>query len=237
MLINYNIQGSEKAQSLSLDRVCVIVLAGGKGSRLEPLTQTRCKPAVSFGGRYSLIDVPISHSLSSGLTNIYVVGQYLSYSLANHLSRTYLNYGVQQRRIQLLTPEERAGEKIWYEGTADAVRQNLHYFSDIAADYFLILSGDQLYNIDFHEMIEFGLRTDASMVVATQPVAEKDAKRMGIMRLAHGSSQVIDFVEKPQEREVLQKYAADDFTLNRMGFDGDNRNYLGSMGIYLMKRA
>ncbi|MCP5469627.1 MAG: glucose-1-phosphate adenylyltransferase [Chlamydiales bacterium] len=238
MLINYTSQAVEKtAPSIPLDRICVIVLGGGKGSRLDPLTKTRCKPAVSFGGRYSLIDVPISHSLSSGLTNIYVIGQYLAYSLHNHLSRTYLNYGVQQNRIQMLVPEERDGQKIWYKGTADAVRQNLHYFADIAADYFLILSGDQLYNINFHDMVDFGVQTDASMVVATQPVNATDAKRMGLLKLAHGSSQLIDFFEKPKSTDEMERFYTDEFTLHRLGFEASQgQHYLGSMGIYLFKR-
>ncbi len=198
MLINYSNQETKLNQQIPLDRVCVIILGGGKGTRLEPLTSARCKPAVSFGGRYSLIDVPISHSLSTGLTNIYVIGQYMAYSLQKHLSRTYLNYGVQQNRIQMLLPEERDGQREWFNGTADAVRKNLHYFAEVPADYFLILSGDQLYNINFREMIDFGVETDASMVIATQPVNKLDAKRMGLLRLGHGTSQLVDCIEKPQ---------------------------------------
>lgn len=237
MLINYSKEEIKQARSIPLDRVCVLVLGGGKGTRLEPLTLSRCKPVVTFGGRYNLIDVPISHSLSTGLTNIYVIGQYMSYSLQRHLSRTYLNYGVLQNRIQMLVPEERGGEKVWYKGTADAVRQNLHYLSEVSADYFLILSGDQLYNINFREMIDFGVQTDASMVIATQPVNLANAKRMGLLKLAHGSSQVMEFFEKPQSSDILNQFQTDEFTLNRLGFDGSNgRQYLGSMGIYLFKR-
>jgi len=237
VLINYNLDKIAQSQAVPIDRVCVLILAGGRGKRLEPLTKSRCKPAVSFGGRYNLIDVPISHSLSTGLTNIFVIGQYLSYSLRRHLSTTYLNYGIQQNRIQMLVPEERESEKVWYKGTADSIRQNLPYLADISADYFLILSGDQLYNINFRDMIDFGIQNDASMVIATQPVNKLDAKRMGILKLAQGSSHITDFYEKPQNESILQNFYTDEFTLHRLGLEpGLNRHFLGSMGIYLFKR-
>lgn len=221
---------SEKAHAsninlgINLDRVAVVILGGGEGKRLNPLTSTRCKPAITFGGRYSLIDVPISHSLSSGLNNIFVIGQYLAYTLQKHLFQTYLHYGLAQNQIQLLVPEERKGERIWYKGTADAVRKNLQYLSEVQADYFLILSGDQLYNINFQDMIKFGIETDASMLVAAQPVGEKDAKRMGVMKLQQGGSRVMEFCEKPQDQALIDHFKNDDSKL------------LGSMGIYLFKR-
>lgn len=222
---------------ISLDRVAVIILGGGEGKRLKPLTKTRCKPAISFGGRYSLIDVPISHSLSTGLSKIYVIGQYLAYTLQKHLFKTYLYHGISQNQIQLLVPEEREGKKVWYAGTADAVRQNIDYFSEVAADYFLILSGDQLYNINFEKMINFAIDTDAGMVVAAQPVGKKEARRMGLLKLEHGTSRLVDFYEKPQEEAILENYFIDDFTLARLGYEGNNgKHYLGSMGIYLFKR-
>ncbi len=240
MLVNFN-QQSEGAplirqnERFSLDRVAVIILGGGEGKRLSPLTKVRCKPTMSFGGRYSLIDVPISHSISSGLSKIYVIGQYLAYTLQKHLFETYLNYGAGQ--IQLLVPEERDSQRIWYKGTADAVRQNLDYFSEIQADYFLILSGDQLYNINFQEMIDFGLQTNAGMLIAAQPVNKKNAKRMGLMKLQHGGSRVVAFQEKPQEDEILQQFETDSFTLHGLGYENqDGCPYLGSMGIYLCKR-
>jgi len=222
---------------VSLDRVAVIILGGGEGKRLAPLTKTRCKPAVSFGGRYSLIDVPISHSLTSGLSKIFVIGQYLAYTLQKHLFQTYLYHGISQNQIQLLVPEERDGKKIWYKGTADAVRQNIDYFSEISADYFLILSGDQLYNINFQKMIDYAMDVDAGMLIASQPVNKKDASRMGLLKIEHGGSKLVDFHEKPKEDAILDQYYTDPFTLNRLGYDGNNgKNYLGSMGIYLFKR-
>lgn len=238
MLLNLQTELDTSIRSrIPLDRVAVIILGGGKGTRLEPLTLTRCKPAISFGGRYTLIDVPISHSLTSGLSKIFVIGQYLAYSLQKHLFQTYLYHGVSQDQIQFLVPEERAGEKVWFNGTADAVRKNLPYFDQVSADYFLILSGDQLYNINFQHMINFALDTDADMVVASQPVNKKDATRMGLLKTQHGGSKIIDFHEKPKEDVILDSFDTDPETLHAMGYDGNNgRSYLGSMGIYLFKR-
>lgn len=243
MLINFNSRTVKKSKAssdnigISLDRVAVIILGGGEGKRLAPLTYTRCKPAVSFGGRYSLIDVPISHSLSSGLDKIYVIGQYMAYTLQKHLFETYLNYGMQSQ-IQLLVPEERKEGRIWYDGTADAVRKNLNYFKEIQADYFLILSGDQLYNINFQDMIRYGLETDASMLIAAQPVKEKDAKRMGLMKLEEGGSKVLEFIEKPQDKAVLGKFKTDVATLENLGVNpSEGKDFIGSMGIYFFKKA
>lgn len=245
MLVNFltevlqgkDLQGKEQASNISLDKVAVIILGGGEGTRLKPLTQARCKPAISFGGRYSLIDVPISHSLTTGLSKIYVIGQYLSNSLQKHLFQTYLHYGITENQLQLLVPEERNGEKICFKGTADAVRQNLDYFAEIPADYFLILSGDQLYNINFQKMINFGVDVDAGMLIAAQPVNKKNAKRMGLLKIEHGGSRIFDFYEKPQDEAVLERFFTDEFTLNHLGYEGQQgKHYLGSMGIYLFKR-
>lgn len=223
-------------EQVPLDRIGVIILGGGEGKRLEPLTRSRCKPAITFGGRYTLIDVPISQALSSGLRTIYVIGQYLASTLQKHLLQTYLHHGVAQNQIQMLVPEEREGGKVWYKGTADAIRQNLHYFSELPVEYFLILSGDQLHNIHFHEMINYALETQASMVIAAQPVSEKDARRMGVMKVASGDTRIIDFYEKPGNSEVLSNYYTDDLTLQRLGYNQNDKRYLGSMGIYLFRR-
>ncbi len=221
--------------TVSLDRVAVIILGGGEGTRLKPLTQSRCKPAISFGGRYSLIDVPISHSLTTGLNNIFVIGQYLAPTLSKHLLHAYQQHGIET--IHLLVPEEREGKKVCYKGTADAIRQNIELFAEIPADYFLILSGDQLYNINFQQMIDFALEVDAGMLIAVQPVNKKEARRMGLLKIEHGGSRIFDFHEKPQEESLLERFYTDDFTLSHLGYQGPpGKHYLGSMGIYLFKR-
>jgi glucose-1-phosphate adenylyltransferase len=243
MLINLNndsfpldLRTKSPTDSYSLDQVATIVLAGGQGVRLMPLTETRCKPVISFGGRYNLIDVPISHSMNSGIRQIFIIGQYLANTLQKHLLHSYANYGISPGQLQLLIPEERESGKIWYQGTADAIRQNLNYLSEIPVEYFLILSGDQLYNIHFQKMVDFARQTDAEMVIATLPINQKDARRMGILKIdAEGCLK--DFYEKPQEKEILEKFYTDDLTLQNMGFEAEEgRNYLGSMGIYLFKR-
>jgi len=220
---------------IPLDRVAVIVLSGGEGTRLKPLTHARCKPAMSFGGKYSLIDIPISHSLSTGLSKIFVIGQYLALSLQKHLFETYLHHGISQNQIQMLVPEEREGKTVCYKGTADAIRQNLNLFSEVDADYFLILSGDQLYNINFQKMINFGIEADAGMLIAVQPVSKKEAKRMGLLKIETGGSRIFDFYEKPQEEAILERFFTDQSTLEKLGYSG-GKNYLGSMGIYFFKR-
>lgn len=231
------IKPSSQYLHTSLDNVAVIILGGGEGKRLSPLTKTRCKPAISFGGKYALIDIPISHSISSGLRNIYIIGQYLANSLHKHLFQTYMQGVTSHANLHMLIPEEREGSHIWFKGTADAIRQNINYLREIPADYFLILSGDQLYNIDFQQMLHFGLESNADMVIAAQPVNEKEAKRMGLLKLQAGSTRVIDFIEKPQEPQILEQFATDEMTLHRMGFESNSgRRFLGSMGIYFFKR-
>lgn len=217
-------------EAIDLRRVAAIVLGGGRGSRLHPLTVSRCKPAVCFGGHYRLIDVPISNALNAGCNKIYVLTQFLSSSLSRHISRTYRHDPYSQGFIDILPAEEKhAKHHGWFLGTADAVRQNLEYFIETAADYFLILSGDQLYNIDFREMLRFAVTTDAELTVAALPVCQKDAPRMGIMKI-NTKHKIVDFVEKPKDPELLKKmvYEAD------CG-EGEPR-YLASMGIYLFKR-
>lgn len=221
---------------IPLDRIAVIILGGGQGERLFPLTVPRCKPAVTFGGRYRLIDVPISHSLNSGLSQIYVIGQYLASTLQRHVFHTYLSSGVSKGTIQLLVPEEREEGRVWYKGTADAIRQNLPYLETVEADYFLILAGDQLYNLYFPEMFDYAFHVNAGLVIGALPVGEKDARRMGLLQIdSHG--RLTDFYEKPQTPELLERFYHQEAVLRCMGFeDIRDRNYLGSMGIYLFKK-
>jgi glucose-1-phosphate adenylyltransferase len=163
--------------------IATIILAGGKGTRLLPLTINHSKPAISFGGRYRLIDIPISNSLNSHIRQIYVIGQYLTSELQSHLSQTYQFDSFFPGALSLLTPEELpSGEKVWFNGTADAIRKNLSKIYKSPFDYFLILSGDQLYNINFHKMLSFTIEKDADLTIAALPVNETDAKRMGILK-------------------------------------------------------
>lgn len=210
-----------------LDRVASIVLAGGEGTRLFPLTRFRAKPAVGFGGRYRLIDIPISNSLNSRIGQIFIISQYFASDLNQHIIESFPPEFFQRGDIQLLCPEETPQRKIWFKGTADAVRQNLEHLLKSPAEYFLILSGDQLYNTHFTPMLNLAIGMDADLVIASIPVAEPEAKRMGLLKIS-SSKQVEDFYEKPNTPELLKKF--------QIPQNPDSR-YLGSMGIYVFKRS
>lgn len=222
--------------SIDMNRVAAIILGGGQGTRLAPLTITRCKPAICFGGRYRLIDIPMSNAINSGCQKIFIVTQFLSSSLHQHIFRTYRSGSFSSGFIELLPAEQKPKANGWFQGTADAVRQNVDYFIDIPVDYFLILSGDQLYNINFQEMIRFAQETNADLTVAALPVNETDARRMGVLKLNEDRF-ITEFEEKPQERARLDHLSLPELTLRQMGNNFDKkRKYLGSMGIYLFKR-
>lgn len=231
------ISKKEKNYSSPLDmsRVAAIILGGGKGTRLFPLTQSRCKPAICFGGRYKLIDVPISNSLNSGCNKIYVITQFLSSSLHTHIFQTYRHDNFSSGFLEILSAEQRESQSKWFEGTADAVRQNMHHFINTPVDYFLILSGDQLYKMDFRLMFDFARQTDADLVIAALPISKQDAKRMGVLKIDRNHF-ITDFYEKPQDEAILEKMHSD------LSFDTHatpythQYPYLGSMGIYLFKR-
>jgi len=205
-----------------------IILAGGRGTRLLPLTLFHSKPAICFGGRYRLIDIPISNSLNSNIRNIYVIGQYLTSELQHHLSHTYQFDNFFPGSLDILTPEELpSGEKVWYNGTADAIRKNLKKIYKSPFDYFLILSGDQLYNINFYDMLSFAIQKNVDLTIATLPVSEVEAKRMGILKI-NKNNFITDFIEKPQDKKILSEYKVDT--------NIKKKPYLGSMGIYIFKR-
>lgn len=208
------------------DSVASIILGGGEGVRLFPLTLARCKPAIPVGGRYRLVDFPIANSLNSGYQKIFVLTQFLSSSLHQHIFRTYQFDTFSGGYIELLPAEQKPQKKMWFQGTADAVRQSIECFIETPVEYFLILSGDQLYQMDFRYMYQFAKETDADLVVASIPVSAKEASRMGIMKI-EGSGRIVDFCEKPQTLEEMESFYVPEET---------GKNYLGSMGIYLFKR-
>jgi glucose-1-phosphate adenylyltransferase len=218
-------------------QVATIVLAGGQGKRLHPLTIHHSKPAVSYGGRYRLIDIPISNSINSDFRQIFVIAQYLSSELQHHVSQTYQFDHFNPGSIDVLTPQEdERGKKQWFNGTADAVRKNLHIILKSEADYFLILSGDQLYNINFQKMLEFTVKNDAELTVATLPVTKQDAKRMGLLKVDE-TNKIIDFIEKPKEDNLLENYELPSSFYSKMNIESINeKTYLGSMGIYIFRR-
>jgi glucose-1-phosphate adenylyltransferase len=223
-------------QHVNMSHVASIILGGGQGTRLFPLTNIRCKPAICFGGRYCLIDVPISNALNSKCNKIFILTQFLSSSLHKHIFNTYQMGRFSEGFIEILAAEQKPLKNNWFQGTADAVRQNCEYFLDTSAEYFLILSGDQLYNFDFRNMVQFAMETDADLVVASLPVSAADATRMGILKV-DTHNRITDFVEKPQTLRELEPLSSSKESFDRLQLTYDpQRPYLGSMGIYLFKR-
>lgn len=225
-----------KKQISLVDDVATIILAGGQGTRLYPLTEKRCKPNVCFAGRYRLIDIPISNSLNSGIKQIYVISQYFSSSLNHHIKDTFSFDHIQGSSISFLYPEEDDRGLNFYKGTADAIRKNIKAFKECQSEYFLILSGDQLYNMDLHAMVKFAKAKKADLTIAALPVKEKEAKRMGLLRI-DDTYDVMDFVEKPEDPKVLKNYRlSEEFLKKKKLKDPKEHHYLGSMGIYIFKR-
>lgn len=218
-----------------LKKVATIILAGGQGTRLYPLTSTRCKPAVSFGGRYRLIDVPLSNSLNSNINQIFVVSQYFASELHQHILTTYQLDMFRTGGLELLTPQETSKGKAWFKGTADAIRQSLDYILRSSAEWFLILSGDQLYNMDLLKMLNFASNKDADLVIASLPVLEPEAKRMGLLKI-NTLSTITEFYEKPQDPKILKEYELSPAFLKENGKPSGQIHYLASMGIYIFKR-
>jgi len=221
-------------EKLLSQNVATVVLAGGQGTRLFPLTSCRCKPAVNFAGRYRLIDIPISNALNSQFHNIYVLSQYLASGLNQHVFDTYSLDHLQGGCIECLTPEENAVQKVWFKGTADAVRKNMRHLLKGNYEYFLILSGDQLYNMDLQAFAHFAIEKDADLTIAALPILEKDAKRMGLLKV-DANFNVTDFVEKPKEDEILHTFKMPKEAVKHAHLK-DKTCYLGSMGIYFFKR-
>lgn len=216
-----------------MKEVVAVVLGGGRGTRLYPLTQWRSKPAVPLAGKYRLVDVPISNCINSGLRQIFVLSQFQSASLNRHISRTYRFDPFTPGFVEILAAEQTEASMDWYQGTADAVRKQLHRFLRHGVEYILILSGDQLYVMDFRTVIEQHMRTGADITIAVTPVTERDASEFGILQ-ADRTGRIVDFVEKPRDAQVLQRLALAEEELRQHGITPDRR-YLASMGIYLFK--
>ncbi|MFD0751600.1 glucose-1-phosphate adenylyltransferase [Mucilaginibacter calamicampi] len=209
--------------------VICIVLGGGQGSRLSPLTASRSKPAVPIAGKYRLVDIPISNCLHSGITRIYVLTQFNSASLNKHIKNTYHFSSFSEAFVDILAAEQTPMSGGWYQGTADAVRQSLHHLAVHEFDYVLILSGDQLYQMDFEDMIAKHVESHAEISIATIPVHANDVPGFGILK-TDDNSFITEFVEKPKSN--FEKLASD--VSEEMKEQG--RNYLASMGIYLFNR-
>jgi glucose-1-phosphate adenylyltransferase len=212
-----------------------MVLGGGRGTRLYPLTKYRSKPAVPLAGKYRLIDIPLSNCINSGYNRIYVLTQFNSVSLHRHIRRTYMFDSYSGGFVELLAAQQTNEGAVWYQGTADAVRQNLRYIEEPGIDYVLILSGDQLYRMNYNEMLNTHLKTGADVTIAGMPVDRETAKAMGIMRL-HDSGRVAGFLEKPQTDDEMDIVRMDPAWIDAHGVQSHGRDCLASMGIYLFNR-
>ena len=210
--------------------VIAIILGGGQGSRLYPLTETRSKPAVPIGGKYRLVDIPISNCMNSDIYRIFVLTQFNSASLNAHIKNTY-NFSIFSHAfVDILAAEQTPDNPTWFQGTADAVRQCMPHFLNHNFDYALILSGDQLYQMDLNEMIEAHIKNEADISIATLPVTEKDAPEFGILK-TNSESCIESFIEKPA-KELLPDWKSD--VSDQMKSEG--KNYLASMGIYIFNK-
>lgn len=212
------------------NKVLSIILGGGQGSRLYPLTEARSKPAVPIAGKYRLVDIPISNCINADIKRIFVLTQFNSASLNRHIKDTYHFSFFSSAFVDVLAAEQTPGNKGWFQGTADAVRQSMHHFLSHEFEYALILSGDQLYQMDYDVMIDAHIASKAEISIATIPVNAKDATSFGILK-ANNENVVTSFIEKP-EASLLPDWTSE--VSEEMNHQG--RNYLASMGIYIFNR-
>jgi glucose-1-phosphate adenylyltransferase len=211
-------------------RTLAIILGGGQGSRLSPLTENRSKPAVPVAGKYRLVDIPISNCINSDIDRIFVLTQFNSASLNKHIKNTYQFSFFSDSFVDILAAEQTPDNKSWFQGTADAVRQCMQHFLNYEFDYALILSGDQLYQMDFNEMVEAHIKAKADITLATLPVIAKEASEFGILK-SNSKNIIQEFIEKPAP-ELLPDWVSE--TSEDMKREG--KVYLASMGIYIFNR-
>jgi glucose-1-phosphate adenylyltransferase len=216
-----------------MNDVLTLILGGGRGTRLYPLTHMRSKPAVPIGGKYRLIDIPISNCLHAGLKRIYVLTQFNSASLNRHVAQTYRLDLFSEGFVEVLAAEQTPDNGDWFQGTADAVRQASRHFESIEADYYLILAGDHLYRMDFCEMIDAHIESRADITIAAQPVTASDATRMGVFHF-DGLGHIAGFEEKPNAERLSQiKNSGPQGAAGRLAPD---KPFVASMGIYVFSR-
>ncbi|MEX2306532.1 MAG: glucose-1-phosphate adenylyltransferase [Pirellulales bacterium] len=222
-----------------MKNVVAVVLGGGHGTRLLPLTAYRAKPAVPLAGKYRLIDIPISNCLNSGINQIYVLTQFQSVSLHRHIRSTYRFDNFSGGFVEILAAQQTMDQpddrQDWYQGTADAVRKNLRYLNQPGVEYVLVLSGDQLYRMDFGKMLKTHQATGADVTIAAKPVDRSQAGSFGIMRIDAGG-RVVGFLEKPKSDQELNDVAMDPEWLKTRGISSGGGECLASMGIYLYNR-
>jgi glucose-1-phosphate adenylyltransferase len=217
-----------------MNDVLTLILGGGRGTRLFPLTHMRSKPAVPLGGKYRLIDIPISNCLHAGLKRIFVLTQFNSASLNRHIAQTYRLDMFSEGFVEVLAAEQTPESSDWFQGTADAVRQAARHFAGYDADHYLILAGDHLYRMDFCEMIDSHIEGGADITIAAQPVTPEDATQMGIF-LFDGNGQIVGFEEKPSSARLAEMGSSIPKGTTAGGVTPD-KPFVASMGIYVFSR-
>src|SRR5688500_10226981 len=211
--------------------ILAVILGGGAGTRLYPLTASRSKPAVPIAGKYRLVDIPISNCLNSGINRMFVLTQFNSASLNRHIKNTYHFSAFSSAFVDILAAEQTPDNPTWYQGTADAVRQSLRHIGTFPSDYVLILSGDQLYQMDLMDMLNQHIEANADISIATIPVTKKEASDFGILK-QNEEGIITSFIEKPKGDELLAQWTSDTGPI----MQGQGRSHLASMGIYIFNR-
>ncbi len=219
----------------STANVLAVIMGGGQGTRLYPLTKLRSKPAVPLGAKYRLVDIPISNCINSEIRKIYILTQFNSASLHRHILETYRFDHFSNGVVEICAAQQTLDNTGWYQGTADAVRQNLRYFADHRPDFIVILSGDQLYRMDYRKVLQQHLETYADITVAVIPVRRKSASGFGILQV-NEERRITRFVEKPREAAVLDELKVVDPLLSHLGITSSEDHFLASMGIYIFGR-
>ena len=216
-------------------RTLAIIMGGGAGTRLFPLTKERAKPAVPLGGKYRLVDIPISNCLNSAIRGMYVLTQFNSMSLHSHINATYKFDNFSASFVEILAAQQTPEDSRWYQGTADAVRQNMRYFLAKPWDYFIILSGDQLYRMDYRDILRQHVERGAELTIATIPVDRKSVPDFGIMQTDE-NLRIVRFVEKPKDPSVQDTLRIPPHLLQSIGQPATADLYQASMGIYVFNR-
>lgn len=216
-------------------RTLAIIMGGGAGTRLFPLTKERAKPAVPLGGKYRLVDIPISNCLNSGIRGMYVLTQFNSTSLHSHINATYKFDNFSPAFVEILAAQQTPQGSHWYQGTADAVRQNMRYFLQKPYDYFIILSGDQLYRMDYRDILRQHIEAGTDLTIATIPVNRTAASDFGIMQTDE-DRRIIRFVEKPKDPAVQDTLRIPPHLLESIGHPPTEELFQASMGIYVFNR-
>ena len=219
----------------TLQGTLAIIMGGGAGTRLFPLTKDRAKPAVPLGGKYRIVDIPISNCLNSGLRSIYLLTQFNTMSLHRHIQASYKFDNFSRSFVDILAAQQTPASSQWYQGTADAVRQNMRYFLERPFDFYLILSGDQLYRMDFRALLHQHIRSGADITLATKPVRRDEVSEFGIMH-SGVDRRITRFVEKPADETVLGEMRMSRELLAAIGSAEEEDLYQASMGIYVFNR-